>query len=76
MENTEIMENEVTEVAEHVATSSGNGWKTVGIAGIAVCVAYGGYKLIKKLRNRKQKYADVVEPTLKDDEDVCVECVD
>lgn len=62
MENQEIMtNNEVTEVTEEIMeVSSGNGLKLVGGALIIAGLAYGGYRLIKKLKAKKEK-TDVVE---------------
>lgn len=55
MENQEIMtNNEVVEVAEEVIEAGfGNGLKLVGGTLIIAGLAYGGYRLFKKLKSKK-----------------------
>lgn len=57
MENTEIMtNNEVLEVAEEfVDAGSGKGLKLVGGAVLLGGLIFGGYKLIKKLKAKKDQ---------------------
>lgn len=60
MKNQEIMENvEVIEMEpeELVSASSGSGLKLVGGVLILVGLAYGGYKLIRKLKAKKEQEA-------------------
>ena len=75
MENENIMENnEVMEVAENIANSnSGLGWKIIGGVLITAGVIYGGIKLRKKIKTKKEEeYAEceVNEDCIVDDEDV------
>ena len=57
-ENMEIMENEVMETVEEIApTGSGNGLKAVGGLLAIVGLAYGGYKLFKHRKAKKEKEA-------------------
>lgn len=69
MENTEIMNNEVVdEVIDEVTTSSyGRGLKIFGGVLAIAGVAYGGYRLIKKIRAKKKEDYGVVDI---EDEDV------
>lgn len=61
MENQEIMTTfEDVEVADVVEASSGNGLKYVGGALALAGLAYGGYRLFKK-RKAKKEQAQVVE---------------
>ena len=74
MENTEIMNNEVVEVAEEVVpVSSGNGFKVVGGVLAIVGLAYGGYKLVKKLIAKKKEQQDKIPAEYDVSEDECVE---
>lgn len=61
MENTEIMVNdEVMEAAEDfVPTGSGNALKAIGVGLAIVGAIYGGYKLIKKLKAKKEAAEEV-----------------
>ena len=55
-ENMEIMENEVIDVVEDIApTGSGNGLKVAGGLLAIVGLAYGGYKLFKHRKAKKEK---------------------
>ena len=59
MENTEIMSNEVMEVAEEfVPAGSGNGFKIVGGVALLVGAIYGGYKLVTKIKAKKEQKAN------------------
>lgn len=62
MENQEIMtNNEVVEAAEEIVeVGSGSGLKLVGGALIIAGLAYGGYRLIKKLKAKKDQ-TDVID---------------
>lgn len=74
MKNQEIMENvEVIELEpeELVSASSGSGLKLVGGALILVGLAYGGYKLIRKWKAKKEQEA--IPESL---EAECVETID
>lgn len=63
MNNENIMENnEVLEVAEDmVKTNSISGLKLAGGALVLAGIIYGGYKLIRKIKARKEE--DTVEST-------------
>lgn len=70
MENTEIMNNEVVdEVIDEVTIgSSGQGLKIFGGALAIAGIAYGGYRLIKKIRAKKKGDCGVVNITDEDDD--------
>lgn len=57
MNEQNIMENnEVLEVAEDIVkTNSGLGWKIIGGVLITAGTIYGGLKLIKKLKTKKEE---------------------
>ena len=57
MENTEIMNNEVVDeiVDEVTIGSSGRGLKIFGGALAIAGIAYGGYRLVKKIRAKKRE---------------------
>lgn len=76
MENTEIMSNnEVMEVTEDLATAgSGTGLKIVGGAAVIVGLAYGAYKLITKIKAKKEQLAKTEENYASEDE--CCENVE
>ena len=63
MNNENIMENnEVLEVAEDmVKTNSKSGLKLAGGALVLAGIIYGGYKLVQKIKARKEE--DTVEST-------------
>lgn len=63
MNNENIMENnEVLEVAEDmVKTNSISGLKLAGGALVLAGIIYGGYKLVRKIKARKEE--DTVEST-------------
>lgn len=70
MENQEIMTTfEDVEVADVVEVSSGNGLKYVGGVLALAGLAYGGYKLFKRHKAKKEQ-AQVVE-VIECDSDVC-----
>lgn len=73
MENQDIiMENEVVEMAEEFTTaSSGNGMKLFGGAVIAGALGFGIYKLVKKVKAKKEQQSAPV-----DCYDLDGECVD
>lgn len=74
MENTEIMNTEVVEVAEEVVSAgSGNGFKVVGGVLAIAGLAYGGYKLVKKLIAKKKEQQEAIPVEICESDDECVE---
>ena len=68
MDENIIVNDEIVEVAEDcVTTSSGNGLVKVGIGAAIIGLAYGGYKLFRKFKPKKDKYATI---QVTDDESV------
>lgn len=63
MENTSIIVNdEVMEVTEELVPSgSGTGWKLAGGLMLAVGAIYGGYKLLKKFKAKKESKCEVID---------------
>ena len=76
MENENIMENnEVMEVAEEIAnTNAGIGWKIVGGVLIAAGAIYGGIKLRKKIKAKKEEACVTYDAA--EDENIDYEDVD
>ena len=55
-----MMNDEVMEVAEVMPASSGNGLKVVGGLAVVGGLIYGGYRLIRKLKSKKNDGVIVV----------------
>ena len=60
MNEQEMMNNEVMDVAEVTQNSSGNGLKVVGGLVAVAGLIYGGYKLLKKREAKKDESVVVI----------------
>lgn len=78
MNEQNIMENnEVLEVADDMARSnSGLGWKIIGGALIAAGAIYGGLKLRRKIKAKKEEDKKVVDVADNEQPIVVTECVE
>lgn len=63
MEENIIVNDEIMETTSEVieSTGSGNGLKVLGGVALIVGLAYGGWRLIKKIKNRKNAEVETVD---------------